>query len=131
MFAKILLILKIKGGNEMRIEKANKVKKVNKIKKIKIVNGVKFIKSISVILGIVTCISLVIGGRSFSHSDINYKTIYVSNGDSLWSIAKEEKNSNLYYENKDIREVIANIKKVNKLGNNDLSIGQKLLLPNL
>ncbi len=115
----------------MRIEKANNLKKVNKVKKVKIVNGAKFIKSIIIILGIIICISLFIGSRSFSHTDTNYKTIYVSNGDSLWSIAKEEKNSNLYYEDKDIRDVITSIKKVNKLGNNDLSVGQKLILPNL
>lgn len=117
----------------MKIEKTNKsnIKRVGKVKKIKIVNSARFIKSILIILILVGCISLFISSRSFSHTDINYKTVYVSNGDSLWSIAKEEKNNNLYYENKDIRDVVASIKKVNKLGNNDLSVGQKLILPNL
>lgn len=105
--------------------------KVKRVKKIKIVNGVKFIKSIFIILGIIVCISLFISSRSFSHTDTNYKTVYVSNGDSLWSIAKEEKNSNSYYENKDIRDVVSSIKYVNKLGNSDLSVGQKLVIPNL
>lgn len=105
--------------------------KIKRGKKIKIVNGAKFIKSIFIILGIIVCISLFISSRSFSHADANYKTVYVSNGDSLWSIAKEEKNSNSYYENKDIRDVVNSIKHVNKLGSSDLSVGQKLVIPNL
>ncbi len=97
----------------------------------KIVNVSKFVKSILIIFGIIICISLWIGGRSFSHTDTNYKTVYVSNGDTLWSIAKEEKNSNLYYENKDIRYIVNKIKEVNKLANSDLSVGQQLIVPNI
>lgn len=97
--------------------------------KLKIVNLSKFIRSSVIILGIITCVSLFINNISFSHTEKTYKTIYVSNGDTLWSIAKEEKDSNSYYTNKDVRDIVKNIKGINKISNSNLSIGQKLLIP--
>lgn len=96
---------------------------------LKVVNVSKLVRSILVILGIIICISLFISNTSFSHKDTQYKTIYVSNGDTLWSIAKDERSSNSFYENKDIRDVIDSIKSVNKLKNSDLSVNQKLIIP--
>lgn len=97
--------------------------------KLKIVSLRKFIRSILVILGIIICISLFISNTSFSHADTKYKTIYVSSGDTLWNIAKEQKETNAYYENKDIRDIINNIKSVNKLNSSDVSANQKLIIP--
>ena len=97
--------------------------------KLKIVNLSKFIRSSVIILGIIICVSLFINNISFSHTEKTYKTIYVSNGDTLWSIAKEEKDSNSYYTNKDVRDIVNNIKGINKISNSNLSIGQKLLIP--
>ena len=99
--------------------------------KFKIVNLSKFIRSILIILGIIICISLFISNISFSHTETTYKTLYVSNGDTLWSIAKEEKSSNSYYDNRDVRDIVNSIKEINKLNNCDLSVGQKLLVPNV
>lgn len=96
---------------------------------LKITNKKKFIRSILIILGAIMFISLFISNISFSHGENNYKTIYVSNGDTLWSIAKEEQENNAYYEDKDIREVVNNIKTVNKLNSSDLSSNQKLVIP--
>lgn len=96
---------------------------------LKITNKIKFIRSILIILGAIMFISLFISNISFSHGENNYKTIYVSNGDTLWSIAKEEQENNAYYEDKDIREVVNNIKTVNKLNSSDLSSNQKLVIP--
>lgn len=99
--------------------------------KLKIVNLSKFMRSVLVILGITICIGLFINNISFSHTETTYKTVYVSNGDTLWSIAKEEKNSNSYYADRDVRDIVNNIKGINKLSNCDLSIGQQLLIPNI
>ncbi len=99
--------------------------------KLKIVNLSKFVRSILVILGIIICISLFISNISFSHTETKYKTVYTSNGDTLWSIAKEEKNSNSYYSNKDVRDIVNNIKSINNLSTSDLSIGQKLIIPSI
>lgn len=96
---------------------------------LKITNKKKFIRSILIILGAIMFISLFISNISFSHGENNYKTIYVSNGDTLWSIAKEEQENNAYYEDKDIRDVVNNIKTVNKLNSSDLSSNQKLVIP--
>lgn len=99
--------------------------------KLKIVNFSKFVRSLFIILGIIICISLFISNISFSHTETKYKTIYVANGDSLWTIAKEEKDSNAYYSNKNVRDIVNNIKGINKLSNCDLSIGQKLIIPSI
>jgi len=99
--------------------------------KLKIVNLKKFVRSILIILGIILLLSLCISTKSFSHGETEYKTIYVANGDTLWSIAKNEKEINAYYENKEIREIVNNIKIVNKLSNSDLNTNQELVIPEL
>lgn len=96
---------------------------------LKIVNVSKFVRSIFIILGISICVALFLSNTSFSHKDTQYKVVYVSNGDTLWSIAKDERNSNAFYENKDIRDIIDSIKSLNKLSNSNLSINQKLVIP--
>jgi len=97
--------------------------------KFKIVNIKKFVRSVLIIVGIVICIGLFIGNISFSHVEKQYKTIYVDSGDTLWSIAKEQKENNSYYEEKDIREIVDNIKAVNKLSGSNINENQKLIIP--
>jgi len=99
--------------------------------KLKIVNFKKFVRSILIILGIIFLINLFISNNSLSHGEADYKTIYVANGDTLWSIAKSEKEINSYYENKEIRDIVNSIKTVNKLSNSDLSINQELVIPKI
>lgn len=94
--------------------------------KVKIVNGRKFIRSISIIFLLILGISLLISNKSFSHGESNYKTIYVSGGDTLWSIAREEKASNTYYEDKDLRYIIDDIKEINNIKTSDLKVNQTL-----
>ncbi len=97
--------------------------------KLKIVNFSKFIRSIMLIVGIIFIISLFINNKSFSYKENEFKEIYVSNGDTLWSIAKEEKENNPYYKNKDIRDIVNNIKSINKLNSENLFANQKLIIP--
>lgn len=99
--------------------------------KLKIVNLGKFIRSIVIILGLIIVVSLFINSTTLSNTEIKYKEIYVSNGDTLWSIAKEEKENNAYYENKDIRDIVTNIKNVNKLNGTNLKENQQLLIPKI
>lgn len=96
---------------------------------LKITNKMKFIRSILIIAVLIMCISLFITNISFSHGENKYKTIYVSNGDTLWNIAKDEQENNSYYENKTVREIINSIKTTNKLENSDLYTNQKLVIP--
>lgn len=99
--------------------------------KIKIVNIKKFISSILVSLGILIALFFILNNSIFSHVDTKYKTLYVAYGDTLWSIAKEEQNTNEYFEGKDIREIISNLKYINNLETSNLKTGEKLQIPTL
>lgn len=95
-----------------------------KIKSVK-----KFVRSILIILGIILSISLLISKASLSYKEIEYKTISISAGDTLWEIASYNQSSNDYYENKDIRYIINDIMKINNLENSSLTVNQELLIP--
>ena len=70
-----------------------------------------------VIMILIIIVIAIVAKNSYSQKDITYKTEYVVNGDTLWSIATSEKNSNSYYKNKDIRSIITDIKYINNLKN--------------
>ncbi|MBP3255675.1 MAG: LysM peptidoglycan-binding domain-containing protein [Clostridia bacterium] len=84
------------------------------------------------VIGILVFASFAFGTTSVSGGKVEEKIIYISSGDTLWSIASEEKENNLYYKNKDVRDIIGEIKSLNGLGNNTtLSVGQKIILKSL
>lgn len=95
------------------------------------VNKIKIIKSTSITIGLIIFLIMLLSNISFSHTEINYKEIAVSSGDTLWSIAKYEKNNNIYFEDKDLRDIIAEIKYLNNLKTSNLSIGDKLSIPTI
>ena len=97
----------------------------------KIVNRKKFISSIFLILGIILLGIFCISNVSLSHVETEYKTIYVSRGDTLWSIAKSEISDNEYYSGKDIRDVIESISYTNNLYDSNLKIGDELKIPTI
>lgn len=92
----------------------------------KIKNLKNFIRSLIIVLSIIFVISLVITKSTFSHKDLEYKTIYVEKGDSLWKIAINLQETNSYYKQKDIREIINEIMDINNLQNTNLRENQKL-----
>jgi LysM repeat protein len=95
----------------------------------RITNIKKFVRSVLIILGIILSLTLFISKSTFSHKEIEYKIIYVSKGDTLWSIAKSNQKSNQYYKNKDVRYIINDLMKVNNLNNSNININQELLIP--
>lgn len=97
--------------------------------KIKIVNIKKFIRSILLFLAIILILSLIIVKATLSHEEISYKSIYVSNGDTLWSIAKHEQKNNSYYTKKEIRYIIDDVINKNNLNSNNLLVNQVLKIP--
>ena len=97
----------------------------------KIVNKKKFIRSMSITIGLIIFVILILINTSFSHTEINYKKISVISGDSLWSIAKYEKENNVYFEDKDIRYIVDEIKYVNDLNTSNLNIGDELTIPTI
>lgn len=114
----------------------NKFIKRNNVRKkgvviMKTVNMKKFIRSTSITIGLIALLILTLSNISFSHTEVQYKEIAVSSGDTLWSIAKFEKNNNIYFKEKDIRDVIDEIKYLNNLNNSNLNIGDKLTIPTI
>lgn len=97
--------------------------------KIKIVNHRKFRSRIILVVFILSCIVFNINNSVSSEEKIEYKTVTVSNGDTLWSIAKSEQETNQYYEKNDIREIISNIKEINNLNSSNLYSEQNLKIP--
>ena len=100
--------------------------------KMKIVNKKKFVRSMMMLVGLVILIVLgLITTTTYSKTEIGYKEDYVLKGDTLWSIAEQEVNNNEYYKNKDIREVMYEIKQLNNIGNKTLEVGQKIRIPSI
>lgn len=98
----------------------------------RIVNKKKFIKMVIVVLGIIFAICFYFSNISFSKGEVKTKNIYVSSGDTLWSIAMQEKENNSYYEDKDVRDIIYEIRKINELDNYSyLKVGQELVVYSL
>lgn len=95
------------------------------------INKRKFIRSTTITIGLIIFLILMLSNISFSHAEINYKEIAVSSGDTLWGIAKYEKNNNIYFEDKDLRDIIAEIKYLNNLSTSNLNIGDKLSIPTI
>lgn len=94
----------------------------------KIVNTRKFMRTISILMLVFVGL-LILTKNTYSKGETAYKERYIYNGDTLWSIAKEEIQNNEYFENKDIRDVVYEIKKVNNLDTSDLFDGQKIKIP--
>lgn len=94
----------------------------------KIVNVKKFIRTMSILV-ILILIIILFSNKTYSKVDTKYKEESIILGDTLWNISQEEAKSNKYFENKDIREIVSEIKRINKLDNLDLREGQKLLIP--
>ena len=94
----------------------------------KIVNKAKFARTISILI-ILICMVIIFTKNTYSKGEISYKEDYIYEGDTLWSIAKNEIENNKYFENKDIRNVVDELKSVNNFSNSELYEGQKIMIP--
>ena len=95
----------------------------------KIKNRKKFLRLILLVIGAVVLINLFMPEKTFSHQQLSNKSITVCEGDTLWTIAKSERETNSYYEGKDVRDIVQSIKKVNGLSNANLKVNQTLEIP--
>ena len=93
------------------------------------INKKKFFRAILIIGGIIFFINLFFNNISLSHQDVTTKSVAVSNGDTLWNIAKLEQENNSYYKGKDVRDIIQDIKNVNNLSSSNLKVNQVLEIP--
>lgn len=87
----------------------------------RIVNFPRFIIAMSIFACILSFIISMATNKVFSASPVEYETIVVSAGDTLWSIALDIEG--------DVKANIYDIKKINKLNNPIIYEGQELLIP--
>lgn len=92
-------------------------------------NKKKFVRGILIVICITVGLVLLMTNKTFSHQDMKYKTISVVPGDTLWKIAEKEQKNNTYYKDKDIRDVVENIKGINNLKTSNLNVEQILEIP--
>lgn len=95
----------------------------------KIKNIKKFVRSILIILGLTIAIILLISKASYSNKEVEYITLCVSKGDTLWSIAKSNQESNEYYRGKDVRYIINDLIRINELSGSNIIADQELIIP--
>lgn len=95
----------------------------------KIVNFKKFIRSIILLLFLIFVVSIIFSKATLSYKQLEYTTICVDHGDTLWKIAEEQKENNKYYKKKDVRDIVYDIKKVNNLNSSDIYVAQELKVP--
>ncbi len=96
--------------------------------RLKIVNKRRFIISFTILCFIIiVCLSANVSGKS--NEKISYNKRHIYNGDTLWSIAEEQKNNNWYYKDKDVRYIIYDIKNINNMENSNVYEGQELYIP--
>lgn len=94
----------------------------------KIVNKRKFIRS-NIILAILIILMIIFTTKTYSNVSTKYKEEYIYAGDTLWSIAQEELENNKYFEGKDIRYVVSELKNINNLPTATIKEGNKIQIP--
>lgn len=87
----------------------------------RIKNKVRFIISMSLIFLVMFLLVNMLTTKVFSHEEPRYEKVLVSNGDTLWTIAKGLDG--------DINKNIYEIKRVNNLEKSNIYVGQELLIP--
>lgn len=94
----------------------------------KIKNKKKFIRSTSILLFLLLGLFLSFT-HSYSDEELHYKTEIILEGDTLWSVAEKQEKTNKYYENKDIRLIVQELKNINQLQDANLEQGKLLKIP--
>ncbi len=99
------------------------------MKKIKIVNKYKLIRMIVILISLICVIIFLSNNQTYSNTEERYKIEYVTKGETLWEIAENEIKENSYFKNKNIQNVILEIKRQNNMTTSDLKEGMKLKIP--
>lgn len=94
----------------------------------KIVNKTKFVRSIIILIGIIIGV-IFFTKCTYSNIEVSYIENYIYEGDTLWSIANEQIAENKYFEGKDIRYVVNELKEINELKTCNLYEGEKIKIP--
>ena len=90
-------------------------------------NIFRVVNAILVLWFIISIILIIfLSNKSYSYKETTIKEIPVSQGETLWDIAKREKYNNEYYKDYDIREIVSQIQNLNNLKNPDIYCNQVL-----
>lgn len=120
--------------NQEKIRRSN-IKKARLLKKKQALRRrvlVRFLLSVSAVAVLV--LILLFSSKNITNANENgnniaktkyYKTIEVNVGDSLWSIASENKSG----EYRTINDYINEVKSINNLGDDEINSGEKLIIP--
>lgn len=81
----------------------------------------RFITFLIILFIIISCITNMFINKVFSHEQEKFQNITVSQGDSLWTIAKELGGN--------VNENVYEIKKLNNLESSIIYVGQSLIIP--
>ncbi len=98
--------------------------------KLKIVNKRKFIRVNVCVFILLMIVILSFTNSTSSTTDVHYKICYVLEGETLWDIATKEAVRNNYYEGSDIRDIVQDLKQINKLTDANIVVGEQLKIPN-
>lgn len=94
--------------------------------KLRIVDKKRFTAFITVCLLICTALfnAVFANGSHASASEAEYELVYVCEGDTLWSIAREN-----YPSSMNVRDIISDIKFINDMNSNTIYSGDVLYIP--
>lgn len=87
-------------------------------------NPAKFFRGIGLLIILTLTLSIFIKSSATGALQTEYKQVTVKKGDTIWKIARENKNNQ-----SDIEEAIYTIRQANELKNTNLQPGQMLKIP--
>ncbi len=93
------------------------------MRKFKIINKLRFFTAIAVFLLLLALTTRLLFQIAGAEDEVTYKVITVIDGDSLWSMAKDQEPKG------DIRKYIYQIRKINGLDQANIKVGDRLKLP--
>lgn len=112
------------------MEQRKVIKQIHK-KKRKL-NIFRVVNAVLVLWFIISIILIIfLSNKSYSYKETEFKNISVSQGETLWDIAKREKYNNEYYKNYDIRDIVLQIQSLNQLQSSDIYCNQILKVAEL
>ena len=95
----------------------------------RIKNKLKFIRTTTLMVLSIIGLFIIFSKSTYSKVEVGYTEDLVCKGDTLWSIAEEQAETNKYFENKDIREIVYELKEINNFDSSSLYQGQKIRIP--
>ena len=112
------------------MEQRKVVRKVHKRKRK--LNIFRVVNAILVLWFIISIILIIfLSSKSYSYKEVEFKNISVSQGETLWDIARREKYNNEYYKEYDIRDIVLQIQNLNHLKNSNIYCNQILKIAEL